>query len=59
MQYNRCYGLYGLSQNKRDFIITFKQKVIKEIKMTKNIKIINFQALSEEFLKIKAHLIAR
>ena len=59
MQYNRCYGLYGLSHNKRDFIITFKQKVIKETKMTKNIKIINFQALTEEFLKIKAQLITK
>ena len=59
MQYNRCQGPYELSQNKRDFIIIFKQKVIKETKMTKNIKIINFQALTEEFLKIKAHLIAK
>lgn len=59
MQYNRCYGPYELSQNKRDFIIIFKQKVIKETKMTKNIKIINFQTLTEEFLKIKAHLIVK
>lgn len=59
MQYNRCYEPYKLSQNKRNFIITFKQKVIKETKMTKNIKIINFQALTEEFLKIKAHLITK
>ena len=46
-------------QNKRDLILNFEQKVIKETKIMKNGKIIVFGALTEEFTKVKVHLVAR
>ena len=46
-------------QNKRDLILNFEQKVIKETKIMKNGKIIVFGALMEEFTKVKVHLGAR
>ena len=46
-----------MSQNRQDIVLTFKLKVIKGKKITKNGKIIIFSALTEEFTKIKAHLV--